>query len=358
MKRQKYYSALLSCLIIVLSLISFAGCEDDPSSPDGLIDYNLSNGIITLCEGGFGTNTASISFKGFDNNEIYQNMFQNANGSPLGDLANCMVVHNDKIYIAVQNSNKIEVVGLRTIKKHQTINLGTGASPRSLAIYGSKIYVTSYKEFVYVLDIADGKITDSIQVGSKPEAIAEAGGKLFVANSGWDSDSTVSVIDGSTYENIKTIPVGLNPQYIIKGDDGYIYAVGGASYTHPETKSGLWKINPQTLAVEDIIELSGYPGKVCNYKNNTLLILNNDGVNLINPAAKSAVLVIPASQVNLSGTVYSIGYDAQRDEIYCGNPKDYKQNGEIAVFKEESGSFVKKSLFDCGILPNSVITIR
>lgn len=359
MIKRKNYFRWLSYLAVFAAIINFAGCSDDPSSPDGLVNYNLSNGALTLCEGGYGTNTASISFKGFDKDEIYQNMYENTNGSSLGDLANCMTVYNDNIYIAVQNSNKIEVVGLRTIKKQQTIDLGAGAAPRSLIVYGSSLYVTSYRGYVYKINLSDGKITDSTLVGSKPEAIAEASGKLFVVNSGWDTDSTVSVIDGASGDNIKTIPVGFNPQYVIKGDDGFIYAVGGASYSRPAAQSGLWKINPQTLAVEDVIELSGYPGKVCNYKNNTLLILNNEGVYVINPAAKSAALAIPASQVNSStGAVYSLGYDAERDEIYCGNPKDYKQNGEIAVFKEESGSFVKKSSFDCGILPNSVIFIR
>jgi YVTN family beta-propeller protein len=359
-KKTRVLSLILT--LILFAFAGFYGCSDNNSTePETKTSYKFGNGLIVMCEGNSGANNSTITYKSFANDSLYQDVFVGANGSKLGDCANHIAVKDGKAYIVVSNSNKIEVVSLENFKTTKTIALDADAQPRSIAVFNDYAYVSSYKGLVYKIGLSDGAVKSSIAVGAKPEGVAEANGKIFVCNSGWGYDSTVSVIDVSTGAVTKSITVGVNPQYIVKGNDGYVYAVGGGSYSNPAAKSGLWKIDASTLKVVDIIELSGNPGKVCNYKNNTLLLTNSQGAYVIDPSAKTKKLAIPMSQVNSTsayGMIYAISYDGTRDEIYCGNPKDYKQNGEIIVIKEESGSFVTKSSFSCGISPSWVIVVR
>jgi YVTN family beta-propeller protein len=355
---------LLAYFMFFLSLAGFWGCEDNPSSPETPVSYNFGNGLIVLNEGGWGQNNASVTYKSFTSDSLFQNVFSNANsGGALGDVANHMIINDKKAYIVVNGSDKLEIVGLEDFKITRTVTFRHDAGPRQIAVYNSEAYVSAFSGYVYKVSLSSGAVTDSIAVGSYPESITEASGKLFVANTGYGYDSTVSVIDPSTGKNVKTITVGLNPQYSVKGTDGYLYVVNTGSYSPGSTVvSGVWKIDPQTLSVVDMIELSGNPGKICNYKNNTLLVTNSEGAYLIDPSAKTKKLAIRLADVNPNAgpysMIYALTYDSVNDEIYCGNTKDNKQKGEIAVFKEESGSFVKKSAFDCGVNPNWVVPVR
>ncbi len=355
---------LLAYFMFFLTLAGFWGCEDDPTSPEDSVSYNFGNGLIVLNEGGWGQNNAGVTYKSFDSDSLFQNVFSNANGgAALGDVANHMIINDKKAYIVVNGSDKLEIVGLEDFKISKTVTFRHDAKPRQVAVYNSNAYVSAFSGYVYKVSLSSGVVADSIAVGLYPESITEAGGKLFVANTGYGSDSTVSVIDPSTGTNVKTITVGLNPQFAVKGTDGYLYVVNTGSYSPgSNVVSGVWKIDTQTLTVVDMIELGGNPGKICNYKNNTLLVTNNEGAYLIDPSAKTKKLAIKLTDVNPNAgaysMIYALTYDSDNDEVYCGNTKDNAQNGEIAIFKEESGSFVKKSTFDCGVNPNWVVPSR
>ena len=52
------------------------------------------------------------------------------------------------------------------------------------------------------------------------------------------------------------------------------------------------------------------------------------------------------------GVVYSIAYDATNNVIYCGNPKDFTQNGEVVTF-DMSGN--ETGRFNVGLNPGTIV---
>ena len=84
----------------------------------------------------------------------------------------------------------------------------------AIDMQSNKVYVANYKgKNVSVIDGTSYNILKTITVGKNPSSIAfnPNDNKVYVANSG---DNTVSVIDGTNYKILKTITVGKNPSSI------------------------------------------------------------------------------------------------------------------------------------------------
>ena len=74
---------------------------------------------------------------------------------------------------------------------------------------------------VSIVDLASRKVLATVAVGSRPYAVAIAGGKAFVTNQHGES---VSVIDLASRRVIKTIAVGSYPEGVAATPDGkYVF---------------------------------------------------------------------------------------------------------------------------------------
>ena len=83
---------------------------------------------------------------------------------------------------------------------------------------GGKVYISYYNGYVARLDTASLEVEAKVKVGRNPEQLAVSSNKLFVSNSGGMDystevgyDKTVSVVDLSTFTEIKKLDVVLNP---------------------------------------------------------------------------------------------------------------------------------------------------
>ena len=84
----------------------------------------------------------------------------------------------------------------------------------------------TYDDHLRMVNLATGRITESIQVGSNPYYIVVTPDrkKAYVANSGWgkkaQSQYTVSSIDLTNFRILSNIPVGTGPIYLAITPDG------------------------------------------------------------------------------------------------------------------------------------------
>ncbi len=341
-------------LLFISSLIISSCSKDNTVDPPAAAS---SKGIYVVDEGSFSQNNASLTYYNLETGEVNYNAYSNANGGArLGDNANSLFILNDKGYIAVDNSNKIEIINLDNFKSLGQIDLGTAGSPREIWMVDStEGYVTSlYSGQVIKFSTTTKSIIKRIDVGSYPEGIVGSHGKLFVANSGFGSSNTISVIDLATENVSKNLHVGYNPRVILSASDGYVYVACTGSYTDTTVFSGVYKIDPVSASVLDSIKINKNPGEMCEVSGNRLFVVNNDGVNFVNMSFNSApTLAIASATVNnISMIVYSVAYDKNSQTVYCGNPKDFMQSGEVAAFKLD-GSEIKR--FNTGINPGSIV---
>jgi DNA-binding beta-propeller fold protein YncE len=345
---------LISFIIIVLLFFS---CKKE--KPDPEVVSTLDNGMLVLCEGLFQQNNASLSWLNFSTDEVDIDFFNSKNGRLLGDTGNDMQIYGGKIYIVVNNSNTIEILSKSTgtsIKQISMMNGSVGKQPRSIAFSGSKAVITCYEGFVDVLDTTSLTITQRIQVGSNPEDVAVSNGKLFVSNSGGlnspNLDSTVSIINLTTFQEITRITVGKNPGFIEVDSQGDVYVIARGNYgTIP---SRMVKINPVSNEVEQTFpfDASGmermndyFLVSFYNYSNQT------SEIRLFNTLTET---IENNSFINTSSitTLYGVKYNPKSDKIYCLDAMSFTNTGYVKQFS--STGILEKS-FHVGLNPSKII---
>src|SRR3990170_1259599 len=214
-----------------LLLVIFSSCSTNPMEEFGPVPL-ATQGVYVLNEGAFGAGNSTLTLFVPDSNKVYQDVFRAVNGRNLGDTGSDIVISGTSAFIVMNGSDKIEVMRTPDNRSVRTINLRTGRNPFSIAVLGSKGYVTNENgASVTVLDIGNFTILrDSIAVGPNPQGIMVTGGKIYVCNSGFGTGRTVSVIDGSIDRVFKTIQVGDGPTIARVTPDGRVWVLCTGSY--------------------------------------------------------------------------------------------------------------------------------
>ena len=357
MKKSNYFMMLL-----LLSGLCFVACDkeddgdpNDPSPP-------VATGVYIVNEGTFNQGNCSVSLLNLENSAITNNLYENVNGVPLGDLAQSMTIHQGKGYIVVNNSQKIEVVDIDDFTSIQTLTGFMG--PRHLMPSGTKAYVCDWSSNeVVVLDLNSGAIIKHIPVGSGPEQSAISGTRLFVANiGGFGTDSTVTVIDMFADTVVTTLQVGINPNSIVSDKYGKIWVLCGGSAgpdfscgTADDVAGSLWCINPNTFVIENqfMMSQSEHPVKLQIYSDRTMLayLLGNDCFSFSGQVVR---LPIGASTLNHTPvipnkTFYGLGINEATQDIYAGLSTGFTTNGYL--FRYTNNGVLIDSM-QVGISPN------
>ncbi|MQY78009.1 MAG: hypothetical protein GH151_02260, partial [Bacteroidetes bacterium] len=195
---------------------------------------------------------------------------------------------------------------------------------------------------VYVIDLVKLELTDSIAVGNGPENIVKSGNYVFVANSGgWTNDSTVSVIDVTTDQVIKTIHVGDNPTDLVVDKNGDIWVL---------CKGKLVKINGSNRSVEE----NFFIGQTGGFLNPNRLAISHDGQNIFFGEAGGIYRMnIADSNVPTSAYIakqyYGLDIDPDNGTIYCLKANGFDANGMVYMYN--SNGVLTDSL-EVGIAPN------
>ena len=343
-----------SLFAIITAIVLFGCTKDDPSSPIATLPAAV-RGVYVVNEGGFGKSTASLSFYVPDSGKVYADVFFTANKRALGDVGNDIALSDGKAFIVVNNSHRIEIISTETNLSLGTINLA-GNSPNKIAIASaSKGYVTNlYKGSVTSFDPSTFTVkTASIAVGLNPQGLAVASGKVFVCNSGYGYDSTISVIDIAKDSVVKTIPVLRSPTDIGVTTEGKIVVIcnGLTDYTNSanDTPGGIVIIDPSTLTVTKTVTLPlatyGHPGELAVSTSGYGLTVVKNGV--VKFDTKDGAILNAAF---LKRTPYSLAVDDLSGRIYTGDAKDFNSNGAVVVF---SSSGAPVDSFTVGIIPGS-----
>lgn len=346
----------MSRLILSVLLISFliVACQKDPTSAKKEKKVQ-SVGAFIINEGNFTKGNGSLSFYSFNDQTVQNGIFKAVNGRALGDVPNSMTVWDTLGFIVVNNSNKIEVIGLKSWKSVKTIELPGGPSPRNLAVVSdSKAYVTNlYANNVAVIDLKTLSLTNTtIAVGANPEEILIYDNKAYVANSGFGSGNTVSVIDVTTDKVVNTIKVGDNPTGLMLDDDEDINVMCTGRWpawgdsTDKGTNGGIYVINPAKQILTDSMLVSGHPSAITYAGNDLGFFLLNGNVVSFSTATNKIL-----NDAFVKGSFYSIEADPISQLLFVLDAKDYQSNGEVILY-DFNGT--EQNHFTVGIIPGAV----
>lgn len=197
---------------MVMCLLFFISCDDDSVSSN---TTENTSWVFVANEGGFFSSNGTVSMI-----DSFGNVSETES---LGDVVQSVLVHENKLFVAVNNSQKLLVFDISSSGLSNMQEITTdGLSPRELLISNDKLYVTVWDPDYYVYPVVPGnvKVYDlssleviaTIQTGIMPEGTLMKDGNLWVANSGEDS---ISKIDVQTNLVISTYTVGQGPQNLI-----------------------------------------------------------------------------------------------------------------------------------------------
>jgi hypothetical protein len=354
---------------IALLLLLFIGglvtsCSKDPirpttplpDPPDPNDSTSYADGFFVVNEGNFNWGNASVTFVDGVTKETQQQVFQQINNRPLGDVAQSMKVVGDRAFIIMNNSNSIEVVNLKDFKSIGTIkgfNL-----PRYMELVDStKAYVTNLYNDISVVDLNTMSVVKSIQTPEWTESMVKYNQYMFVTCIGSFSEPSskrkakVLIIDTKEDRIIDSIQTGKEPLGLVidKKMKLWVLCSGGFDNYEPPV---LIRINPDLREVEQAFPfqtIAEAPSKLnINPSGDTLYFLNNG----IYQVPVTAYAIPDAPLIPTEGRLFYGLYVHPIDgTIYATDAVDYVQNGVAYQFSSENGATLQQ--WSTGRIPGS-----
>ena len=242
----------------------FMACDDDDNNGgnNGEQPFRAESGIYVFNSGNQGSGIEeSLSFLDPSGRALKNEVFKEVNGRSLGSTVQDGVVLGGSLYIAVSESNTIEVVDKNTVESQAQIlpATGQGEQPRDIVTDGEYVYVSMYDGHVSRIDPATNTIDRTVEVGPNPEEMAVLDGYLYVVNSdgmnysnGYVNGRSVSKIRLDDFTEEERIAVGVNPTKIVAhtaSDKPFVICMGDYTAANPNS---LWTIDARTGEATDL----------------------------------------------------------------------------------------------------------
>lgn len=336
---------LLNSLLFTASVFTFTACSDD----DGVTpDFLITEGIYILNNGHWGGNDASLYYYDVESKKLSGDIFMQKNGKGIGDLGQDMVIYDSKMYMAVAGSAVIYVMD-KTGKILNEIapkdEAGQPQQPRSVIAYQGDVYVTLFDGYVARINTTSMQIDKKVKVGKNPEQLVAVGNKLYVANSGYGSGNTVSVIDLNSFTELKKIDVILNPISLKTDSQGDVYLISMGNYG--DILYTLQRIDTKTDKVED---LGIHAGEMTMCNDKLYLFYCQYGMAkdeikyMVYDALTEKVItnqfITDGTEKTFTADPYKICSDPATGNIYIST-SDYQSDGDMYIFSSK-GKLIDK----------------
>jgi hypothetical protein len=334
--------------IIVFLYVLISSCKKTPD-PQGGRNYTLSGGVFIVNEGNFRGGNGSLSFYSYDSSKISNDLFYSVNGRPLGDVPYSMTIYEDKGYIVVNNSGKIEVIDPTTLVSRSTIN-GL-VSPRYMAIVNSsKAYVTSlYSDSITIINLATSSISGYINIRRTSEAIVILDNNVYVSN--WVGGKEIVIINSLTDHVSDSIEVGNEPESMVIDNRRNLWVLCNGGWTR-QNFAKLVQINtstdkvqteytfPTKLASPTCLKIDTF-GQTLYYLDNGVKVMD---INL-GRLPPTALIADPGA------SFYKIAINPANGDIIVSDAVDYTQRGYVSVYKLD-GTLISQE--KAGIIPGNM----
>lgn len=339
------YCSFVLCLIAVT--IFAGGCRKDkpPSACGPAVIPSYAEGVYITNEGNFQFGNASVSYYAEGMSEAIQDLFAPANNRPLGDVCQSMYFFNNRFYVVVNNSGKVEVVNPHSFVASATI---TGfLSPRYfLPVSNSKAYVTDlYANAITIVNLSSHSVVGAIPCPGWTEELHMAYGRVFVTNR---TRRFLYVINPVSDNITDSVAVGYGANSLVEDKNGKLWVLCSGNTASAENAS-LCRINPVTLQTESVWTFSSSgdsPWRLSiNGTGDTLYYLNGGVYRMaITDDVLPGVPFVPSNGRNF----YGVGVHPRKSHIYVADAMDYVQRGRVYVYSS-GGTLITSFL--AGIIP-------
>lgn len=228
---------LLGLAVLLMGTAVMTSCSDDNDGPKTYLQEYSTGAYVVNSGNMYNKIESSLTAIDYASSTATQKVFKAANGRSLGNTANDGIVYGNKIYLAVDQSNTIEVIDKKTkrsIKQIKTTDLlgnAEGVEPRHIIADGGKVYFTTYGGYVAAVDTTSFALQKKWKVGSYPEGLVIAHGNIYVANSNYAAGGgNISCINLSN-DNVETKNIeGVNNPTSIYYASNVLYVLDNPVY--------------------------------------------------------------------------------------------------------------------------------
>jgi len=335
----------IKLIIACLFLAVYTGCASETNAPTDNILIG-SRAMFVLNQGSFSKTNASLDAIIFKDDNVRSNLFNN-----LGDVGNDIQLINGKLYIVLDNSDKIEVLDPATLKEIAKIQFDGGSIPWKIKQTSATEAVVSDNAFqkneMYVIDLTTNTIKTRITANASTIDLGTMKGNLYATTY---SNELLKVNPSTNAVTSRASNVGDYPTMLLADsihNKVIVFSQGGYS---PKTPPAIKWLNPETLVTTDSLVydtmtyLAGYIPAL--EKKLAFVILNGDIAKLDLDTKKLTKSFISVG----SGDGFLGGiYDASKDELYLGRG-GYSTNGKVEVYDATTGAL--KRSYTAGIAPS------
>jgi len=324
-----------SLITYLFVLLTFFSCQKDPIVQQ--ID-TFPKGVFVTNEGNFLSGNASVSFYNPTEKTVQEKVFETANNQPLGDVLQSMTVIDDKAYLVVNNSQKVEIVSMNDFSSIGTIEGLT--SPRFLTpVDAETAYVSDiFGAAISVIDLETQKEMKKIPFGSASEEMVKVGEEMFVAQPSLSfgtkkSSNQLFVINTVSNQVTDSIEVGYSPYALEIDRNNKLWVICNGDFGNPNKLGGIYKINPVTKEVELALpfkddKVSFAPRLKLNADRSQLYFLKLDIFQLsVDATELPTTPLIEAKGRDL----YGLGINPANGNIYVGDSGNFNQQGTVTV---------------------------
>lgn len=342
--------------LFALSISMFFGCQPDERGDVNLPLGDYENGVLILNQGNFGQGNSSISYLSNDFNTFQAHAFQAVNPNiTLGDTGQDIGFYEDRAFVVMNNSNKIEILNRYTLAHEATISVGLN-NPRYIVFAQGKAFVTNWgdgmnphDDYVAVFNLNDYSLHTNITLEEGPERLLAHNNKVYVAHEGgFGFNNKVTLIDAVSSQIITIFEVGDVPKSLqVYNNEVYVLCGGKPSWSENETAGSLYKITENNTAVLVLnFNENKHPANLI-LENNQFYFSIHAEVYQMNSNATS-LPTVPIFETTTQGVygIYSMGI---RDNlIYIGDAADYNSNGKVLIYQPNGTLVIEKTV---GVIP-------
>jgi hypothetical protein len=332
--------------LIFCSVFIFSCRKDKPETFNNTAVVNNSGSVYIINEGNFQFGNAKVSYYDFASGNVAEDLFQPANHAALGDVCQSINSFNNKIYLVLNNSQKIVVVNPSNFVQTTTIN-GFNSPRYFLPVSNNKAYVTDlYANAISIVDLNSNSITGNIPLKGWTEELLQVYGEVFVCNKNSDK---LFVINAASDKISDSILISYGANSIQEDKNGKLWVLCNGDSTK-NIHASLRRINPISHQVEknfSFADKHDFPQRLKINESNDILFFINGGIFKMNIADNN----LPSNSLVPKGThnFYGIGVNPVNGDLYAADAIDYVQRGMIYRYKND-GTLI--SNFLAGIIPS------